>query len=187
MAEAKTSQEVLEKVRYDYEVGNYKTITELANRYGINNKSLFARIDREDWEASKLERLRKTEKALVKKAVSLGEEYLLNSYERAKKYEKLIDVSQKNLGSRDDEDNPILDPDAINTYTLAESRIHEIAKSSLRIPDIRNLDVTSKGQSIGESLVSALQKLRETDKTPKLTDADCDRILEAEIVDENSQ
>lgn len=185
--EAKTSQAILDQCRYDYETGNFKSVYELAERYGINKNTLHQRVIREKWEELRLKKVKEIESKLEKKALSVGEEYLLNTFKRAKRYEKIIDSSMENLGSKDAEGNPLLDPDAINTFTLAETRIHELAKSALRIPDIRNLDVTSKGQSLGESLVSAIQKLRETDKTPPLTSADCDRILEAEIVDDKQE
>lgn len=184
MAEAKTSQIVIEQCKYDYITSNFKSVYELARTYGINEDTLHGRVIRENWEDLRQKKLEEIKSKMEKKASSLGEEYLLNTFKRAKRYEKLIDSSMENLGSKDSEGNPLLDPDAINTYTLAETRIHELAKSALRIPDIRNLDVTSKGQSIGESLVSALQKLRETDKTPPLTNEEVDRIIEAEIIDE---
>lgn len=45
------------------------------------------------------------------------------------------------------------------------------------------LDLTSGNQSITESWVSAIRKLREDDTIPKLTSEDVDKILAAEIVD----
>lgn len=183
----KTSQLVLAQVKADYLTSNFKSVSELAETYGIHKTTLNQRIIREKWEDQRLLNLKKLEEKLVKSSVSIGEEYLKRTYKRMEKYEKLIDVSMANLGSKDAEGNSLLDPDALNTYTLSEMRIHEISKSALRIPDTKNLDITSQGKSIGDSLVSALCKLRETDKSPPLSDADCSRILDAEVIDEDKE
>ena len=180
----KTDQAILDRCRFDYEIGNFKSVTELAERYGINHDTLHQRIIREDWEESRLNRLKKLESKMEKIAVNVGEEYLKNTFLRIKKYEKLIDVSIQNRTKKDEEGNPLLDPDDLNTYTLTEARIHEVAKSALRIPDAKAIDITSKGQSLGESFASALQKLRESGRNaPRLTNEDADRIADAEIVD----
>lgn len=178
----KTNVSTLEACRFDYEIGNFKSVTELAERYGINHDTLHQRIIREDWEKSRLNRLAKLETKMEKIAVNIGEEYLKNTFLRAKKYEKLIDVSIQNRTKKDSEGNPMLDPDDLNSYTLTESRIHDIAKSALRIPDAKAIDITTKGESLGESLVQAIAKLRDNKTAVNVTMEQADQIAEYEII-----
>lgn len=182
---AKTDQSVLDRCQFDYEIGNFKSISELARRYGIHEKTLHARIVREDWEKSRLERLSKIESKIVKKTEDIALEYLSDTFIRTKRYQKLIDVSIQNRTKKDENGDPMLDPDDLNTYTLTEARLHEMAKSALRIPDAKAIDITSKGQSLGESFTSALAKLRKENagKTHELTPEDVKRLSEADIVD----
>ena len=47
------------------------------------------------------------------------------------------------------------------------------------------MDIQSKGQSIGESLVTAIQKLRQQNNVVDVTMEDADKIAECEIVKVN--
>lgn len=184
---SKTTKEVWEQVKQDYFTGNWKTIAELAERYFINPDTLKSRIHHHKWNQEKFAMQRTLSNKVEAIKEDLAKSYLKRAYERTIRYEKIIDVSQENFGSKAADGTPLLDPEAINDYTLAETRIHELAKSALRIPDVKkDLDLTSKGQSIGESLVSAIYSLRENaESVPTLTDEDFKRVMEAEIVDDD--
>lgn len=176
----KTNQIDLERCKIDYVNSNWKSITELSRRYNIKRSSLDTRIINEKWEDERQSNLVKLRKTFEQKKVNIGEEYLKKTFLRAEKWTNLIDKSLEQSAE-------LLEPDQLNQLSLVEARTHELAKSALRISDHKTLDVTSKGQSIGESIFSALDKIRATDKTPELTEADCDRILECEIVDEKDK
>lgn len=172
MSEAKTSQAVLDQVKFSYMSGDFKNISELAVRFGLNNKTLHSRIDREEWEKEREEYLRSIQKKAVKVGVDSWVEMVKD---RSKKDWDIIDRSIDNIGSE-------VDPDTMLTSVKARKILDDMVRRSYGLSD--SLDVRSGGQSIGESLVSALQKLRETDKTPPLTNEEVDRIIEAEIIDE---
>lgn len=183
----KTPQSVLDKCRFDYEMGNWKSLRELAERYSINPKTLQGRIVREKWEESRKAKLSALESKLDETKEVLVRNYLEGTFKRARRYEKLIDSAQKklNLGV-DDEGLPVIPPDTLNTYTLMEARIHELCRKTLGIADpTQSVDVTSKGQSIGESLLSAIQKVRENPEKYQLSKEEEQRIIEAEIIDED--
>lgn len=180
----KTPQAILDQCKLDYLIGNWKSITELAIRHGLHPRTLCFRIKRESWEEERQRKLTEANSKIEETRESIVEKYLKKTFARAEKYERIIDASRDNLGSKDKNGTPLLDPDAINTYTLAEARIHELAKSALRIPDAKSLDITTKGQSLGEDLAQAIQRLRENPSVPKLDDSDLERILEAEIIDD---
>lgn len=179
MAEAKTSQAVLHQVKSSYLAGEFKSIRELADQYSLNPKTLQSRIVRESWLEQRESKLREIESKMVKRVVNVGEEYLLNTFKRAKRYESIIDKAL-------DQACDLVDPEQLNQLSLVEARTHALAKSALRIADVSSVDVTSKGQSLGESWVSAIQKLRDSEQSePKLGEKELGKILEAEIVDES--
>lgn len=179
----KTSREAWTKLKAQFHSGSYKSLNELAIHYGVNPKTLRSRMVREKWNdqqralQSKVEQV--IERKLVKE-VSAVDSYLASTFKRALKYERILDASMENLGSKDVNGTPLLDPDAIDSYTRSEGRIHELAKSALRLAPLCSLDVTSKGQSLGDSFASAIEKLR-VSSAPKLGDDDLKRVLEAEI------
>lgn len=182
---SKTTKEVWQQVRIDYDTGNWKTIRELGERYNINPRTLATKIYNDRWNIEKSEK----EKELLNKVKQVketeAEKYLKNTFKRVLRYETIIDASLDNLGSKDEKGTPLLDPEAINDYTIAEQRVHAIARSALRIPDApQNVDITSKGQSIGESLLSAISRFREDKSLPELTEEQVEQIIEAEIIDE---
>lgn len=74
-----------------------------------------------------------------------------------------------------------MEPSDLDCYTRSELRIHELAKSSLRIAPISQVDITSGGKDLGTSFASAIEKLRCTTNVPKLDDADLAKVLEAEV------
>lgn len=177
----KTSQTVLDQCRYDYEIGNFKSVMELASRYGINGKSLHARIEREDWEKSRLEKLRKIEKKLSEKAQSKAELWLEKMEESSKKDLEILS-SRLNLEPKELQK---LNYEELTALIRTKKVVDDIARRALGIPEPKTqVDVTSKGQSIGESLVQAIAKLRADPNRPQLTEEEKARILEAEIVDD---
>lgn len=180
----KTDKSTLALIQFDYVNGSFKSIKELATRYGVHENTLFQRINRENWEELRLKKLKELEQRIGEKAQSIGETYLKNVFARAKKYEQIIDASQSQLAANDC-GVPLMDCEAINDYTLAEQRIHEMAKSALRIPSTVSMDVTSKGQSLGESLVSAIQKLRSENTATVITMEQADALANCEIVKVN--
>jgi len=178
-----TDKATLALVQTDYINGQFKTIRELASRYGMHENTLLWRAKKENWEDLRLLKIKELQDRVGEKAQSIGETYLKNTFARMKRYEKLIDVSQDNLGARDTDGNPLLDPDAINSYTLSEQRINAIAMAALRIPAISSTDVTSKGQSVGDSIVSALERLRSNGSKPVvITEEQIEQIADYEVV-----
>lgn len=150
--------------------------TELAQRYGVHPKSLETRMRREKWRDNRDAMLRKAKEQVEKttvKELTEQESYLKNAYSRAKKYEQLLDKSIEQVGE-------IVEPSDLDCYTRSELRIHELAKSSLRIAPV-SIDITSGGKDLGTSFAQALQKLRADPNTPMLQDADLARVLEADV------
>lgn len=173
MAEAKTSQEVLEQCKYDYVNSNFKSVYELARTYSINKDSLHGRINRENWEDLRQKKLTELKRKSDKVGVNV---WVDRVKARSEKDWEIIDRSIDNIGSE-------VDPDTMLTSVKARKILDDMVRRAYGLSD--SLDLKSGGQSLGESFASALQKLRETDKSPPLTSSDCDRILEAEIVDED--
>ena len=168
-----------DKVKEDYELGKYKTLKELSERHGVSYQHLRNRIVDNGWKEALMERSNKIQREIEETKVDLASEYLKNTFKRSLKYEKMIDRSQEMLSTSND-GTPLLDVDAIVAYSKAELNIHALAKSALRISD--KVDVTTGGQSIGDSFVTAIQKLRESKDTPVLTSEQVTAVIEAEII-----
>lgn len=179
---ANYKQSDMELARIDYEAGDYKNLLELAKKHNLNYQALRDKIYREDWKSKVSTRNNAILQKVGETKEELAKEYLLSTFRRAKRYEKLIDASIEQQSTSND-GTPLLDVEAIEGYTRAEQRIHELAKSALRIPDAKQIDVTSQGQSLGDSFISAIEKLRASNDRPKLTDADLKQVLNAEIVE----
>lgn len=177
---ALVEKSVWDKVKEDYELGKYKTLRELAERHGVSYQHLRNRSIDNGWKAQVMARTNKIQQVIEEKKVDLVSDYLSRTYKRSLKYEKMIDRSQEMLSTSND-GTPLLDVDAIVAYSKAELNIHALAKSALRISD--KVDVISGGQSIGDSFVTAIAKLREDANTPKLTSEQVTQVIEAEIVD----
>lgn len=179
---AQVERNVWDKVRDDYELGNYKTIKELSERFNVDYDCLRQRMVRESWKESLVTRNAVLSQKVDEMKEDLASSYLKSSFKRALKYEKLIDLSQEQLASMSGKDGlPVLDPEALVQYSKVEATVHAMAKSALRISD--KVDLTSNGASIGESFVMAVQKLRQSENTPKLTTEQIDVVLDAEIID----
>lgn len=185
---SRTTKEVWDKIQLDYFAGNFRTLKELASKYDLPERSVRNKICHNSWNRLKEERQRALLSKVNEIKESEAEKYLKSTLKRVFRYEKIIDASLDNLGSKTSDGTPLLDPEAINDYTIAEQRIHALGKSALMIPDAsRNVDITSKGQSLGESLVSAIAKVRESESGLKITSQDVDRIIEAEIIEDDGK
>jgi hypothetical protein len=178
----KTSQEVLIKVRYDYESGNYKSISELAEKYGINQRSLYSRMSREGWAQVKKEALVKAHHNIKKAVLSEAQKWVDMVKARAKKDFSIIDKSIDDVVSSSNG----IEASEIRNYTQARKLLDDMARRAYGLSDpVQGVDVISKGQSVGESIISAIEKLRADSSRPKLTEEDLQRVLEAEIIDED--
>lgn len=174
----KTTQETLVKCRLQYESGNFKSVYALAREHGINPDSLHQRIRREKWAEKRAKVLQVIERKMEKATVSKAESYLSNLQNRVEKYEKIIDASMENLGSKTAEGIPLLDPEAIDQFTRSEGRIQAIGAFAHRIPAQTSLDVTSKG----ESLVAIIERMRaDPSKVIDLTPSQVDQIASMEV------
>jgi len=169
-----------DKVREDYELGNFKTLKELSERHSVGYSALRQRIYDEKWREKFRLRTDRVLQVIEEKKLSRVDSYLEKTFKRAEKYEKMIEASQSQA-SLTNEGIPQLDVDELLSYTKAELNIHALAKSALRISD--KIDVTSGGQNIGESFVSAIQKLRGEQGAPQLTEKDLGAVMEAEVVE----
>ena len=176
---ATIDRNVWDRVKLDYRAGNWKTLKDLSDKHGVNYSLLRNRVYGQ-WKQELDAVTHKVMQKMDEVKVDLGKEYLVSSFKRAKRYEAIIDKSQEML-STDNSGTPLLDVDAIVAYSKAELNIHALAKSALRISD--KFDVTSNNQSIGDSFVTAIAKLREDKSTPVLTSSQIDQVLEAELID----
>lgn len=177
----KTPKEVLQQVKYEYQAGTYKSVAELAERYGINQFSLHSRIKREKWDEKKEQILAIAEKNIEKAVLSEANEWINRVKTRSLKDWQIIDSSIDGMVAAAGG----VEPSDLRSYIQARKVLDDMSRRALGLADpSQNVDITSKGQSIGESLISAIAKLRETEDRPRLTEEDKRRILEAEIIDE---
>lgn len=166
-----------DKIRLRYETGNYRTLTELSEEFGTCFQALESRMRREQWKEKKADLQRKVTERLEEKAIGKVEGYLSRLSLRAEKYEALLDQSAAQVGG------PI-EPSDLDAYTRSELRVVEMHKVALRIAP-PSIDIKSGGLSIGESIVTAIEKLRANPTLiVPITSADVDRVLECEIVDD---
>lgn len=178
----KFSKELWRRVRIDFHAGNYTSLRELAARHHMSHSRLRAKISQEKWNDSKSALEYKVEQAMEKKVVQEVDQatsYLASTFKRALKLEKIVDASLSQA-SLTNEGIPLVDLDSIDTLTRSEARIHDMAKSALRIAPLSQLDITSGGKNLGDSFASAIIKLRDS-SLPKLGEEDLKRVLEAEI------
>lgn len=176
----KTTKETWNLIKLDFDSGNYKSICELARKHGVNESTLHNRISTQKWSVKKKESLERISKKLEEKVVSRADSYLSSLQLRVEKYEKIIDASIENLGSKTKEGIPLLDPEAIDQFTRSEGRLQSMGAFAHRIAAVSQVDITSKG----ESLVAILDRMRASpDKIIHLSDDQVKLISESEIVD----
>lgn len=170
----KTTRETWDKVRREYELGTFKSIRELGERYGIHHESLKTRAMRERWKEKRELLLTELNETIQKEMVSETEEWLKRVKARGRKDWEIVDKSVDGLGGE-------VDPDSMSGYMRSRKIIDDMVRRSLGLRD--EMDVTSGGKPIGESLVSALKSLREQKDIPTITSEDVSTIIHAEIVD----
>lgn len=151
------------KMEYE-ESGGSINLAQLAEKHGVKYHALRKRAQRELWKAKMSQLSQRIEEKILSKA----ESYLERKYSRVLKYEAMIDASQSQQ-STTNEGIPLLDVDQISDYVLAESRLHDISTSCLRISDKH--DVTNTVE-LGDSFISAISKLRSDPSTPVLSSED---------------
>lgn len=179
----KHSQSKWIQCRTSYERGDFKSVRELGERFGIKEFTLHSRINREGWKEKKEQLLAKVQSTLEKQVVkelTKQESYLVRLGQRANKYEAMLDASAENLGSKDANGVPLVDPDMLDTLSRSELRVVEMQRTALRIIPVSQVDHMSGGKDLGSSFVSAIAKLRESN-TPKLGPSDLQAFKEAEI------
>lgn len=189
------SREELLRIKYDYQSNNYKSVSELARRYGMKECTLHARIKHEGWDEEKEEWLKKASKRIEKTVVDEAGEWVQMVKSRAKKDWKVIDKSIDDLvGLQEDSHGNITivngaDPGAMRSYAQARKCLDDMARRCLGLADApQSVDLKSGGVSIGQSIVDAIQRLRNDPERPSLTDNDKnkirEKIREAEIINE---
>jgi hypothetical protein len=181
---SKHTKETWEKLRLEYFAGTYKTLSELAEKYQVQENSLRSKISQQEWNKQKEEMQsalsNKVKEKLEMEAVDEVKMWIEKVKKRTSADWNIIDRSLDNIGSE-------VDAEALLPYIRARKLLDDMHRRALGLSEpSQSLDLTSKGQSLGDSLVSAIAKLRAQEDRPKLTDEDKQRILEAEIVDDNS-
>lgn len=163
----KHSVETWNTVKLRFESGSFTSLKELATEYSINPITLRTRMVRESWNDKQRTLQNKVELAVEKQVVSKAEEYLSRTVLRMEKYEKIIDASIDNLGSKTPEGVPLLDPEAIDQFTRSETRISALSAFAHRIaPIAQQVDVKA---TVEHSLVSVIAKLRDTNSAIDIT------------------
>lgn len=168
-----TTKAQWEAVREDYERGEYSDLISLAERHGVDYECLRVRICRQGWS-----RLVQERRNIVAQGVTLTLSQRANKWvdrvaTRCEKDWELCDRSLDSIGDH-------ADPDAVLGYSRARKLLDDMVRRSLGLRD--QVDVTTGGKSIGESLVSAIGILRGQERSVRLADEDAEKIIEAEIV-----
>lgn len=180
----KTSRSTWDSIKREFELGSYLSLQELSDKYKVNPVTLRTRMFREKWNQKQRTLQNKVELVIENKLLKEANEvksYLASSFERAKRYEKIADASIAQAATNE-EGIPLVDPSMLDEVTRSLLRLHELAKSSLRLPSVE-MDIKSNGQSLGESFVQAIAKLRESKDAPRLNSSDLSKALDADIVE----
>lgn len=186
------SQERLYQLECEYMAGDFKSVSELARKYGIKENTLCVRAKREGWEEKRNQLLQKNSKKITEAIQNEANLWVNRVKERSLKDWKIIDKSIDELvGIQEDANGNVTlingaDPGAMRSYIQARKLLDDMARRCLGLQDApKSLDLTSKGQSLGESLLSAISKIRANGGQSKISSEDVDRILEAEIIDDS--
>lgn len=180
----KNSRSTWVALKAEFNSGSYISLELLAKKHGILPSTLRSRMVREKWNDQQRALQHKVEQVIQERVLTLAEkqsDYLFRLSKRGEKYERIIDASMETLGSKDANGTPLLDPEAIDQYTRSENRIMELNRVAYKIAPLSQLDITSKGASLGDSFVSAIAKLRADSQAPKLNDSDVSKILDAGV------
>lgn len=154
------------------------SIRELAERFGISKYALEARCKRGKWHKEKSEIVRKVSEKIVEEVTDKVNQHIKATI-------SLCDDLYADITRSREQLLPVINPVALDALSRSLVRVNEVARLSLGIPDKPTaIDVTSKNRSLGDSFVSAIQKLRENPATPKLTSRDIDLVIGAGIIDD---
>lgn len=172
----KLNQAQLLQLRHTYELGQYTSLTDLASQFGIKVHALWARIKRQNWQDGRNKLVQKSDKIVEKLVETESKRWTDKVKERTEKDWNIIDRSIDNIGSE-------VDPDTMLTSVRARKLLDDMHRRSLgMLEPAQLLDIQSKGQSIGESLVSAIAKLRQEKSAVQVTMEQADQLAEYEIV-----
>lgn len=175
-----TDKSVWLEVKSRYQSGSYKSVTSLAQEFGINHFTLRTRIDREGWSEKREQLLQKVSEKVEGKVLSMAEEVLNTGYVRSKRFQAIIDASIGQLGTNE-AGVPLAEPADIDNLSKAEVRIHDWQKSCARIAPVAQ-QIDHKGSvSIEHSLVSVISKLREANTAIDITPEQLSYIKSCEV------
>ena len=153
---ARPTKETWLKARIDYETGNYQGMRELAEKYGLSYKGLRDKAYHDDWKEFKSTTAGIIRQKIEEKAASKVESFFEQLEKKSLYYEKLVQASQSQA-STNSEGIPQLEPIELEKYAKVEGMAIEWRKAALGITD--KVDVTTGGKSLGQDLVSSVQKL----------------------------
>lgn len=149
----KTSKEVWRTIKARFEAGSYVSLKELGMEFGVKYHVLRKKIYREKWnEQQRTLEYKVSQKVEEKvlKEVDQATSYLASSFKRALRLEKIADASLSQA-SLTNEGIPLVDLEQVDILTRSELRIHELARSALRIPSVSQLDVLSAGKDLDKN------------------------------------
>lgn len=168
-----TTKAQWEAVRMDYEGGNFSDLVELADKHGVDYECLKVRVYRNGWKKNREDRCNLVSQAVSLTVAQRASKWTDRVANRCEKDWELCDRSLDSIGDH-------ADPDAVLGYSRARKLLDDMVRRSLGLRD--QVDVTTGGKSIGESLVSAIGILRGQERSVRLADEDAEKIIEAEIV-----
>lgn len=177
----KHSVQVWTAIRQRFEAGSFVSLKELASEYSVNPVTLRTRMLREKWNDKQRTLQNKVELAVEKKILSKAESYLERTTSRMERYEKIIDASIENLGSKTPDGTPLLDPEAIDQYTRSETRLKDISAFCYRLA--APVQVNHTGSiDLNHSLVQTIERLRSGKDCPDLTPEDKAKLIDVEVL-----
>lgn len=179
--QSKVSKETWLRIQVDYESGNYKTIAELASRYQVGHSGLEKRIERGKWLLKQRALCQRVSEKVAVVQETEVQRYLTKALKRSERLEQLIDssIEQQPTNAKG---LPLVDTDQIDQITRSELRIHELAKSALRIADSKHVEVTG-GLAIF-NVTEAIKALR-SQPVPDLTNEELERLKDCRIEGED--
>lgn len=175
---------LIPKIKADYIKGK-GSVREIAEKYGVGEefKTLEVRASKEKWTSLRQSHLNRLCEKPLEKEISQAKEWESLVFSTSKEDFLLISESIRQLK----ESGQGIDAEAIGGYSRARKLLDDMARRSLGLADpTSKVDVTSGGKSMGENFIEAIEALRAAN-LPKLSEEEVQRIMEAEIVDEQGQ
>lgn len=173
---------LIPKIKADYVKGK-GSIREICESYGVEFNPIRVRAVKEGWTEQKEQFLTNIAQNSIENAQNEAKEWEKLVYSASKEDFLLISESIRQLK----ESGQGIDAEAIGGYSRARKLLDDMARRSLGLADpTSKVDVTSGGKSMGENFIEAIEALRAAN-LPKLSEEEVQRIMEAEIVDEQGQ